>query len=280
MTPTITNTPTAHAFIDAMRPVLLSTAPFADGCRWNKAMANYLRADALNRAEEAFGALAQATNASDLLHMELEQQFGPGFRSVPEARARMEEADARSPHSDDDHLEVFCRPLWNAQRELALTPAPNLAAALFKVHMIEEAEVWNDCHLGADPMAIVQDDFARLAGRNPDAAIIKAWARRQEAYACYNALPGDEEGEHAAAHKEQWAIIDECEEVIRAAIAQTPRGVAIQLWTAVAHEVTDRKDDEAATRGDLADLTTRDSEYDWTVRLALAALRSLEAMGA
>ena len=155
----------AYGFIAAMLPAILAPAPFADPDPWNKAMANYLRAAALQRADESFGALAKVSEECTLRDIRLEARFGPGFRSIPEARAIMD----RSPipgmrDSEDAHCENFCNPLWEAQRQLAVTPAPSLAAALFKVHVIDEAELNNDSRFAFDCMEIVQADFARLAG--------------------------------------------------------------------------------------------------------------------
>lgn len=124
---------------------------------------------------------------------------------------------------------------------------------------------------------------AAAFGTNTDAVLEHAWARRQEAYAAYNALP-DEEWERGAGYAPEqdrlWVIIDEAEEVIRSTVAKTPRGAAIQLWVALYHSVTGREDDEAITRGDLVRLSKIEDGFDWSARMALAALRSLEAMGA
>lgn len=113
-----------------------------------------------------------------------------------------------------------------------------------------------------------------------DAVIEAAWQRRQATFAEYNAL-GDEWGQDPM-HPEEarlWGIIDGAEEVIRSTVTTTPRGVAIQLWTALCHSITDRVDDAAATRGDLAHFYEIEQGQDWNARLVLAALRSLEGMG-
>ena len=56
--------------------------------------------------------------------------------------------------------------------------------------------------------------------------------------------------------------------------------MSIQLWTCLYHSVTGREDDEAITRGDLERLEQIETRLDWNAKLALAALRSLRAMGA
>lgn len=114
-----------------------------------------------------------------------------------------------------------------------------------------------------------------------DDAIRAAWSRRQNAYAAYNAIPASSDpavSDYTPEEARLWAIIDAAEEVIRSSIATTPRGVSIQLWCALYHSVTGREDDEAVTRGDLAALERLDPSLDWTARLALAALRSLQTM--
>lgn len=119
----------------------------------------------------------------------------------------------------------------------------------------------------------------------PDAAILGAWERRQNAYTAYHARPIDqpglEPGEfNTPEEKRLWAIIEEAEEVIRSATATAVRGASIQLWTCLNHSVTGREDDAAITRGDLARLERIDTDLSWNARLALAALRSLQAMEA
>lgn len=115
-----------------------------------------------------------------------------------------------------------------------------------------------------------------LASANPDAAIIAAWERRKAAYARFETLPFED----AAGEAAFWATVDAEEEVIRSATARTPRGVMIQILVALNHTFTDRETDEALQRGDLASLAANEQDYDWSERMTVAALRSLEAMGA
>ena len=113
-----------------------------------------------------------------------------------------------------------------------------------------------------------------------DIEIIEAWRTRKAAYARYNALPmADEPGDMTPAERAEWAIIDKAEAVIRTAVAKTPRGVAVQLWVAFQHTLTDRNDDAAAQSANLAYFAD-DIDRDWTERMTLAALRSLAAQGA
>lgn len=128
--------------------------------------------------------------------------------------------------------------------------------------------------LAAAPLAI--------AAQSPDAALEAAWQRRAAAYERYNALPDFSEPGEAYTPQEAacWAAIAEAEEIIRATVARTPGGVAIQLWTLLAHCTSSREDDAAVTRRDLAHFDRAGKGLDSNERLALSALRSLEAMGA
>lgn len=121
---------------------MLSQRPFEATSAWDRAMADYLRAEALMRADDAFGLSAKHSEASNLFHMRIEERFGPNYRNIPAARAIM---STEGPKWDEDACtEAFYKPLWAAQRALVKVPAPNMAAALFKLHLIDEAEVWND----------------------------------------------------------------------------------------------------------------------------------------
>ena len=126
---------------------------------------------------------------------------------------------------------------------------------------------------------------AFAVARGADAEMEAAWQRRQTAYAAYNAQPVDQPGlepgqVETPEEKRLWAIIDEAETVIRSTVAKTPRGVSIQLWCSLYHSVSGREDDEAITRGDIDRLESLEDALDWNAKLALAALRSLKAMGA
>lgn len=112
--------------------------------------------------------------------------------------------------------------------------------------------------------------------------LVTAWQRRIAAFAIYDALPNsDTDGEpYTPEEAAQWAIIDSAEDVIRSTVAKTPEGVMIQLWTQLSHNVTDRKDEAATRRRDLAYFEAQGEMLDWTERLTIAAIRSLKAMEA
>ncbi|MEO6151868.1 MAG: hypothetical protein ABIT09_01245 [Croceibacterium sp.] len=114
-----------------------------------------------------------------------------------------------------------------------------------------------------------------------DTALTEAWNRRVAAFSAYNELPySDTDGEpYTPEEAAQWAIINAAEDLIRSTDATTPNGIAIQLWTQFSHSVTDRMDEAATQRRDLAYFEAQGDRLDWTERLTLAALRSLQTMG-
>jgi hypothetical protein len=113
-----------------------------------------------------------------------------------------------------------------------------------------------------------------------DTLLEQAWADRCAAYERYNTLPHSEDPEisETPEEKAEWAIIDEAEAIIRSAVASTPHGAAIQLWTALQCCLSDRNDEAAILRRDLQSFGDGERQ-EWHERLILSALRSLEAMG-
>lgn len=120
-----------------------------------------------------------------------------------------------------------------------------------------------------------------LGASNPDAALFAAWERRCGAYrvlevvAGTNVYPEPMDPREAAA----WDIVDEAEKVIHHATARTVDGVAIQIWTALHHEMNDGFHDAKIAGRDVAALRA-DKGLDWTPKLMVAALASLSTMGA
>src|SRR5687767_982379 len=115
--PDTTRAPDAH---------LLSTSDPT----WNSRLADYLRLDGPARAEREFGALSKSIAKSETRDLWLEEKFGPNFRNVPAARVMLDAAFPETMAADDAYAASFLKPLWAAARELAMTPAPSLAAAL------------------------------------------------------------------------------------------------------------------------------------------------------
>ena len=259
---------------------------------WDTRLTNYLRLQALAQGECDFGKLARANDDNARVQMHLESKYGTSWRSNPIARADADPSAATACAAEDVWTESLCEPYWQAARDLAMTPAPTLAAAMFKVQVIKWDELDNASSMTREPMGIITEDMARLAAapintaavaetEANDAEIIGAWNTRHAAYDQFNALPFSDEPDTAQTPEEraQWAIIDATEETIRATIAASPHGAAIQLWTALQHDITDRQDEAAVLRRDL-EWFKDDKGQDWTIRLILSALRSLNAIEA
>lgn len=119
----------------------LALSTMGHGAAWDAAVINYLATEALVHSDAEFGALAAAT----------------------EARVSEQIDSAALRRAETAHTEL-CEPFWAAARALAATPAPTFAAAMFKAHAIDVAEVWNDNDGATDYMALVQAELARFTG--------------------------------------------------------------------------------------------------------------------
>lgn len=129
---------------------------------WDKALNAYLRADTLQQADAECGALYAATDKFRRFGWSLESKYGPNWSNVPQAKAEHKPAYDEMQAAENKWAEVYCKPHWRASRELALTPAPTVAAAVFKANMIEHEDLPNDHEFPADCMEILHADFARL----------------------------------------------------------------------------------------------------------------------
>ena len=123
-------------------------------------------------------------------------------------------------------------------------------------------------------------DRATAFTTNNDAAILAAWDRRNLAYAAYQKLAKESgDGDYTPSEQAQWDLIDMAELLIRSVVAKTPRGVEIQIWCALHHELTDSEQVKASRCGDLDWFREHDDEMDWCHKLLLTAIYSLRAMG-
>jgi hypothetical protein len=123
--------------------------------------------------------------------------------------------------------------------------------------------------------------ISTIAPAKDDAAILAAWGRRSVACAIYATLPFSDcpKVEYTPEEQTQIDIMDAAEILICDATATSPQGAAIQLWTALAHIEQDRDAEAAINIMDLDWFLTDETRFDWNVRLILAALRSLRAIG-
>jgi hypothetical protein len=120
------------------------------------------------------------------------------------------------------------------------------------------------------------------SGSSADAAILAAWERRKSAHMAIDALPDEQCGQcfDSPAEVVLWSAAEAAEAVICDTEARTPRGVAIKLMTALAHNLDDRDTSSAADRGDMPALMRFEERFEPDARMILSALRSLEAMEA
>lgn len=114
-----------------------------------------------------------------------------------------------------------------------------------------------------------------------DAEILAAWSRRSVACEIYSDLPlsGCLNNVYTPEERAQIDIMDAAELLIQKTDASTAAGVAIQLWTALAYIEQDRDAEVAINAMNLDWFLSDEPRFDWNVRLILAALRSLRAMG-
>lgn len=130
---------------------------------WDKALHAYLRADIMQHADLEFGQVAQANERRFRDKVEIEAKYGKDWKANTEAQAAEKASYERTKAADDHWANGLCSAFWRAGRELALTPAPSMAAVAFKASMIEADDLNNDIDFPANCMRILQADFIRLA---------------------------------------------------------------------------------------------------------------------
>lgn len=203
------------------------------------------------------------------------------------AKAWIDAVSAIESHTRDEDIP---RDLCDAQsatwRGMLDTPAPDLASLRFKLERLLQIEpavdatnTWDGAEvhqtladiarLMAGPAIPVVPATTQVACLDVDQEISAEWQRWHATFARYNALPHDDPAEKGC-----WEIIDAAEAAIRAAVARTPAGAAIQVKVAFHHMLTRRDDAAALMAGDLDHL--ENARLDWPERLVLSALRSLE----
>lgn len=151
---------TNHQYLAAANPALAATGDQ----EWDSRFADWLALDALARADIDFGPYAEACRHNDDTKRRLEHDHGLNFKACPKASAEWEVEWRKMLAAEDDRQDRYLAPMWRAARALALTPAPNLAAALYKVEVIKREELDNNGGFEVDPFQIVRDDIARLRG--------------------------------------------------------------------------------------------------------------------
>jgi len=135
---------------------------------WDAAMTKYLAAMTLCQAEVQYGATGKAEDADSLERLSIKEQHGKKWTALPdEITAPFQEAeDARS----EAWTANFAQPQWDAATALVGTPAPTLAAAVFKDALIQREETPQWPNLPFDCMEVLAADFARLTSDQTGAA--------------------------------------------------------------------------------------------------------------
>lgn len=153
----------ASLYLVASNPALMAT-----GCKlWNERLADWLLWSAVNRADSSFGKYAWLSTANDLAEARAAEKFGRQFETNPLALSEVEPTRAALKQYEDAVIEQFDRPLWKAAVVLAQTPAPNIAAALFKIQLIRREDLDCDATMERDAFDIVKEDMARLRAPAP-----------------------------------------------------------------------------------------------------------------
>jgi hypothetical protein len=134
---------------------------------WDRCLADYLRLEALQMTDMECGAYAAAKEKALVEEYLLHERNGDGCRTRPEFKH-----DCRQIFEKDDAAyviwsEAYADPYFQASRDLAQTPAPTLAAALFKVVMICREDLGNDTAMTRNAMEIVAEDLNRFAEQVP-----------------------------------------------------------------------------------------------------------------
>ena len=130
---------------------------------WDAAVSRWLRWSVLAAADLEYGAMSQADEESIRRRASLEERHGQGWRDLPHLKATVTTHLRAGEQASERWTDDYCRPQWEAAREVTTTPAPTVAAAVFKAMLIESDEVWCDGNFNGDAMAILHADFARVA---------------------------------------------------------------------------------------------------------------------
>lgn len=132
---------------------------------WDRNLAAYYRATALADADDSFGAYRRALENFHLETAQFEAQHGPREKQQldPEAKRLRDEIMQRLTDAEEVSYRDYLAPKRAAARALAMTPAPDLMAALLKIEIIKEQDLDNDAELPREAMDLVAEDMARLA---------------------------------------------------------------------------------------------------------------------
>lgn len=129
---------------------------------WNAKLATYLRCQAIARANEKFGPMGIAYKAYSEKEYHLEGEYGKAWRGCAEAKLAITPLSDAVDVEEERIATIHYAPLNDAAVALTLHPAPDLAAAIFKIELIEHEELDNYLPMPHDPWEIVAEDMARM----------------------------------------------------------------------------------------------------------------------
>lgn len=150
-----------------MDDLALATSPAltqSGDATWDQLFTIWLRRQALSRAAERLGPIYSASEEVGICECLLEGRFGKGWRGAPEANAEIAPLYDKLLATEEALARDYFDPVTYAAVDLAMHPAPNLAAALFKIEMIQREELRNYEPMPRSPWEIVLEDMARLEG--------------------------------------------------------------------------------------------------------------------
>ncbi len=143
----------------------MSAVSSPDRSVWDRNFAEYRMREALYRADAEFGDMKVAIRVHDEVIMLLERDFGSvaKARLDPTGDSVREVAWQALTAAEERSAIHFDTPLDVAAINLALTPAPDLDAAIFKIQLIQDRQLDNLVSMPRDCMQIVLEDMARVA---------------------------------------------------------------------------------------------------------------------
>lgn len=115
---------------------------------WDRAVGDYMIAQARLLAMQELGPLALAAEALDAL-----------------TGKEREDAFAAYQVKEEAFTTQYCRDFWNAGHRLASIPAPDPFALRLKAHVMITNNMDNDGSFEGDPFEIIEADAARLLGK-------------------------------------------------------------------------------------------------------------------
>lgn len=128
---------------------------------WDARLYDYQIARLMVDADEAWGPLNQVSEAHEQERRRVTEKYG-SWELAKASGAKVDDTLAGCQAVEQESLELYSRPMWEAARALVSLPSPDLAAFKIKLEVIDREEVWNDGNFDGDCWEIVKADAARL----------------------------------------------------------------------------------------------------------------------